>query len=203
MRIGQANVQAFRISGVPSLDPITVVLQDFGKERGQLIIECFGCAWSAYWGAMGERTLAEFVSTCSTEYIANKLWDCNQRRTKDRYAYLNRIVKAVQEALQQTTDQRSPEPPTVGAKPGAGAGRVTKNARGDMPAPQPGGALNEDQRWIASLMLHLENNWRSIDEGPIARAREYLMRQQGCPDCGAWECDACCKARIAEERSTK
>lgn len=36
--------------------------------------------------------------------------------------------------------------------------------------------LNEDQRWIASLIVHLEDNWRAIDQGPIERARAYLMQ---------------------------
>lgn len=34
--------------------------------------------------------------------------------------------------------------------------------------------LNEAHQWVASLMTHMEDHWRGIDEGPIERARAYL-----------------------------
>lgn len=73
-------------------------MQDIEPGKGRLIIECFGAAWSAYWGAMGSRTLAELVRMADADYIANGLTD---GRVKAREAaYLMRIVKAVKESMQ-------------------------------------------------------------------------------------------------------
>ncbi len=61
------------LTDVPALDPITVFLENFDKGRGQITITCYGKAWTAYWGAMGDRTLSEFFCDCNTDYLANKL----------------------------------------------------------------------------------------------------------------------------------
>lgn len=68
-----------------------------------------------------------------------------------------------------------------------------------VPASKERGALNEDQRWIASLMTHMEDNWRAIDQGPIERARAYLLSHHAGettarhPDCA----DGCHQAKTA------
>lgn len=54
------------------LDPITVILEDLGPNRGKIIIECYGESWSAFWGSMG-RSIAEFFCRCDEHYLANKL----------------------------------------------------------------------------------------------------------------------------------
>lgn len=59
------------------LDPVTVYLEDLGLQedtdrisrRGKIIIECYGKLWSAYWGAMGDRTLSQFVCGESDQYL--------------------------------------------------------------------------------------------------------------------------------------
>lgn len=100
MRIKEFPVRVFTICGAPKLDPITVVLQDVEKGHGRLIIECWGSSWAAYWGGMGERTLAEFVMSCGPDYIFTKLLPQDMWMMKKRdEAYLMRIVQAVQEAL--------------------------------------------------------------------------------------------------------
>jgi hypothetical protein len=75
-----------------------VVLHDMPGHQGRLIVECYGNAWSTYWGAMGEP-IRDFITGASTDYIANRLWPTKQRRTKAEYDYLTRIVQAVQTAL--------------------------------------------------------------------------------------------------------
>ncbi len=100
MRIENTEtVKVFTIFDAPKLDPITVVLQDLGPGHGRLIVECWGSAWSAYWGGMGNLTLAEFVTDSHPEYIATKLESTTHRQTKANSAYLMRITEAVHSAL--------------------------------------------------------------------------------------------------------
>lgn len=98
MRIeDSAKSRVFTIFDAPKLDPVTVVLQDIAPGHGRLIVECWGEAWSAYWGGMGASTLAEFVRDCGTDYIVSKM--CRPRMLKREEAYLKRIVAAVQSTL--------------------------------------------------------------------------------------------------------
>lgn len=94
-----AEVQAFRIFDIPKTDPVFVVLHDMGAGTGRLVVECFGKAWSAYWGAMGDRRLRQFITDCGTDYIVNRLSPGDRRFTRSEEAYLTRIVTGVQEAL--------------------------------------------------------------------------------------------------------
>lgn len=99
MRVEPTKVEALTIYDIERIDPVLVVLQDFGGGRGRLVLECFGSAWSTYWGGMGKETLREFICTCYPDYIVNRVFPEKQRRTKHEYAYVTRIVVAVQEAL--------------------------------------------------------------------------------------------------------
>lgn len=84
----------------PALDPITYVLQDFGPGQGKLIIECYGQAWSAFWGAMGKRSLRDFLKDCDVPYITNCLLrGAYLKQNKLHAAYLQRIVLVVQAAI--------------------------------------------------------------------------------------------------------
>lgn len=98
------NVKAFVIYEGPRLDPVTVILQDYGVGAGRLIVECYGEAWSTYWGGMGNKRIDGFIRTCSTDYIANRLWPSSRKRLKKdpQYAYLTRVVDAVQAAMSQS-----------------------------------------------------------------------------------------------------
>jgi len=55
------------------LDPVSVILEDFGTGKGKIIIECFGQSWSSFWPAMGERDIAAFFCRCDEHYIAKNL----------------------------------------------------------------------------------------------------------------------------------
>ncbi|WP_417778637.1 hypothetical protein [Stutzerimonas xanthomarina] len=67
------------------LDPVTVILEDIGHRvismadgsyttrQGKIIIECYGKSWSAYWGGMGNRTVAQFFSDEHCEYLIGSL----------------------------------------------------------------------------------------------------------------------------------
>lgn len=100
MRIEKIEVAAaFTIFEAKALDPITVVLQDIAPGKGRLIIECYGEAWSGYWGAMGDCCIDDFLLSCDAEYIANRM--ARAKESKSDKAYRLRIVMAVQESLRQ------------------------------------------------------------------------------------------------------
>lgn len=99
MKTEPTSVVALRISDAPALDPILVLMQDIGPGQGRLIIECYSVAWATYWGGMGDRSVKEFVRSCDSDYIANRMWPPKQRRTKADYAYLMHIVDAVKAAI--------------------------------------------------------------------------------------------------------
>ncbi len=90
------TVEAFEIPSQPGLDSIRVIFQDAGPGRGRVIIECFGKAWGTYWGAMGNRTIKEFIKSCDADYLARNL--CPALKLREE-AYLKRIVTAIQAAL--------------------------------------------------------------------------------------------------------
>lgn len=100
MKISAVAVSAFRIEGAPALDPILVITQEWDPGQGRIIIECYGQAWSAYWGAMGSQDLASFVAGADVAYLAERLAP-GRRLTKPEVGYLTRIVTAVQEAFKQ------------------------------------------------------------------------------------------------------
>lgn len=106
MRNELQNVRAFRLYDAPKLDPIFVVMQDLGPGVGRLLIECYGDAWSGYWGAMGtDYTLERFLLGCSADYVAGKMLGSQHKRSKQSQAYILRIVEAVQTALRSAMSE--------------------------------------------------------------------------------------------------
>lgn len=99
MKIENAITRTILIRDIPSLDPVTVVFRDESPGRGEIIVECYGKAWAAFWGAMGNKTVREFVASCDADYIANKLWRDGEKRTNAGEAYLLRITTAIKNAL--------------------------------------------------------------------------------------------------------
>jgi len=86
LKVERSTVTKLVITGAPRLDPITVFLEDFGlrdaehKENpnyktgaGKITITCWGGSWTAYWGGMGPRTVAQFVAGCGWDYVLNCL----------------------------------------------------------------------------------------------------------------------------------
>lgn len=73
MNIEISTVKKLRIGdlmGEPyKLDPVSVILEDHEPGRGRLILECAGESWSAWWGAMSGRTVAQFVCDCGADYV--------------------------------------------------------------------------------------------------------------------------------------
>lgn len=73
MKLETSTITMLRITEVPGLDPIRVMLDDIGPSQGRINIECYGKAWASYWGAMGGRTIAQFVASCGNHYLIKNL----------------------------------------------------------------------------------------------------------------------------------
>jgi hypothetical protein len=91
------EVTLIEISNVPTLDPIDVYFKDCESGKGHITITCYGLAWTSYFGAMGNRTIRQFVSDASVDYLTNKM---SMPKSKKRdVVYLARIISAVKQRL--------------------------------------------------------------------------------------------------------
>lgn len=72
MHIEKSTVNKLTISQ-KGFDTLNVYIEDYELGKGQITITCFGEAWNNYWGAMADRTMSEFFSQVSTEYLATKM----------------------------------------------------------------------------------------------------------------------------------
>jgi hypothetical protein len=75
MQIQSSKVDKLTITGAERLDPIHVFLEDIEPSKGRVTIACYGQAWSAYWGGMAGRTVAEFIGDMATPYLAKYFTD--------------------------------------------------------------------------------------------------------------------------------
>ena len=73
MKVETGTVTILRISEVPRLDPIRVTLDNGELGKGRITIECYSKAWSAYWGAMSDRTVEQFFVDCGNDYLIGNL----------------------------------------------------------------------------------------------------------------------------------
>jgi hypothetical protein len=97
------NVSAFEIPEQDALDSICVYFTDYELGKGHITITCFGNAWTSYFGAMGEKTIREFVSEAGWDYLVNKLGSSQVlKQNKHAESYLTRIVKAVKAELNRS-----------------------------------------------------------------------------------------------------
>lgn len=73
MKIEETQVRRLTISEVAGLDPITVIAEDLAPSKGTVTISCYGKSWTAYWGGIGGRTIAQFFCICTDDYLAGEL----------------------------------------------------------------------------------------------------------------------------------
>lgn len=93
-------VECWKIAEGNGLDEIHVFWMDVAPGKGYVTIICYGDAWTAYFGGMGNGTIREFFASCDTVYMVTKMgitMDLKQR--KRDHAYLGRIIDAVKGAL--------------------------------------------------------------------------------------------------------
>jgi hypothetical protein len=84
MVIKESTLTKLTITDVERLDPINVIFEDYGPQRGKVTIEVCGDAWSYFWGAMGEGyTIKSFFVKAGSDYIVRKLSICIQSTIDD------------------------------------------------------------------------------------------------------------------------
>lgn len=82
MKFEHKQVELVVITGAKALDPIRVQLENMEPGKGRITIECYGQAWSAYWGGMGKgRTIDQFFCSCDNGYLAGNLSGLNSSVT--------------------------------------------------------------------------------------------------------------------------
>lgn len=77
MQVKRSTVEKIRIEGVErshSLDPVEVIIENYGEGAGKILISCWGESWTGYWGSMG-GTLEEFFQRVSNDYLIDKMAD--------------------------------------------------------------------------------------------------------------------------------
>lgn len=77
MQIKRTTVEKIRIEDINAshrLDPVEVIIENYGEGAGKIIITCWGESWTGYWGSMG-GTVEEFFQRVSNDYLINKMAD--------------------------------------------------------------------------------------------------------------------------------
>ncbi|MEW8120047.1 MAG: hypothetical protein AB2792_23040 [Candidatus Thiodiazotropha sp.] len=73
MTVNKRQTETYVLTELDRIDPVTVYVTNYQPGQGKVVIECYGEAWTAYWGAMGDNTLQQFFVTCDNDYILNKM----------------------------------------------------------------------------------------------------------------------------------
>lgn len=68
-----SSITKISLTELDRLDPIDVMIEDLAPEKGRINIRCYTQAWTAYWGAMGDRSISQFFRNCDEHYLAKNL----------------------------------------------------------------------------------------------------------------------------------
>lgn len=77
MQVKRTTVEKIRIEGINEshrLDPVEVIIENFGEGSGKILISCWGESWTGYWGSMG-GTVEEFFQRVGNDYLIDKMSD--------------------------------------------------------------------------------------------------------------------------------
>ncbi|WP_260617586.1 hypothetical protein [Klebsiella pneumoniae] len=67
--IEKMDVLSFIITGAERLDPVRVMIENYGPGKGRITVTCYGQAWTGAWFAMGGDTVQEFIKRVSNDYL--------------------------------------------------------------------------------------------------------------------------------------
>lgn len=74
MKVRKSTVEKLTVTGVPNMDSLSIIVEDFGQGRGEITITCFGESWNRYWSHMSEGVkMADFFIKASDGYLVLKL----------------------------------------------------------------------------------------------------------------------------------
>lgn len=77
------------------LDEVVAYWRNVGPGKGFVTLTCWGNAWTAYFGGMGDQTIQPFFYDASTSYLVHKLGVTpHLKQTKRDHAYLSRVIEA-------------------------------------------------------------------------------------------------------------
>jgi hypothetical protein len=85
------SIQTFVVEPGARLDRITAYFHDVGPREGRLILCCWTHVYQAYWSAIGDRTLRQFVTTIDAGYLTDNLAR-GVRMTQRETEYMRRVV---------------------------------------------------------------------------------------------------------------
>ena len=70
MKVVESNVKSYKVTELENLDPITIMVEDFGEGRAEVTIKIYGESWTSYWGSMG-GSVKEFFTRTNVQYLVN------------------------------------------------------------------------------------------------------------------------------------
>ena len=90
------TVKVMDIPEQNGLDRITVFWRNLSEGKGDVTICCYGCAWTSWFGAMGDRTIEQFFIDADTYYLTEKFGITRLlKQNKAHERYLAKIIDAV------------------------------------------------------------------------------------------------------------
>ncbi len=70
MKIEHKLVKSIKVSELDSLDPIEILISEYGEGSADVTIKCYGESWTSYWGSMGGN-VKEFFTRTNVGYLVN------------------------------------------------------------------------------------------------------------------------------------
>lgn len=92
-------IERVSVPARPGLDEVSAYFEDLGGGAGRVILVCWDMAYTAYWGAMGDRTVKQFFAGCGVDYITGRMSGRHYKQGKIDQHNLDRVVKAVHDHL--------------------------------------------------------------------------------------------------------
>jgi hypothetical protein len=78
MKVAASLIKKLTLTEIENLDPVHVMLEDYGPGEGRITITCYGQSWTSYWGQMSDRTISRFFRDCGNDYLGPKLSNIRQ-----------------------------------------------------------------------------------------------------------------------------
>lgn len=96
LQVERSTVTKLVITGAPSLDLITVFLEDLAPCKGKITVSCWGKSWTAYWGGMWQGlNIGQFFCELNTSYIIGYFDQAMSPRQFSGEALANKVQVSV------------------------------------------------------------------------------------------------------------
>ncbi len=96
LQVERSTVTKLVITGAPSLDPITVFLEDLAPCKGKITVSCWGKSWTAYWGGMWDGlSIGQFFCELNTGYIIGYFDQAMSSRQFSAEALANKVRREI------------------------------------------------------------------------------------------------------------